>query len=134
SEGNLAEKLIEFSKARLLIIDELGYLPFERRAAHLFFQLVNRRYEKGSLLVTTNQRVSEWGMVFGDEVLATAILDRLLHHSHTLLITGESYRLREKRKSGLIRSPLASPDARMSTTQPEEMKPEKPSSKRTKNG
>jgi DNA replication protein DnaC len=107
SEGSLAEKLTEYAKPRLLIIDELGYLPFERRAAHLFFQLVNRRYEKGSLLVTTNQRVSEWGVVFGDEVLATAILDRLLHHSHTLMITGESYRLREKRKSGLIRSGLA---------------------------
>ena len=102
--------MTEFCKPRLLIIDELGYLPFERRAAHLFFQLVNRRYEKGSLLVTTNQRVSEWGIVFGDEVLATAILDRLLHHSHTLMITGESYRLREKRKSGLIRSRLANTD------------------------
>jgi DNA replication protein DnaC len=103
SEGNLQEKLGEFNKPRLLIVDELGYLPFERRAAHLFFQLVNRRYEKGSLLVTTNQRVSEWGTMFGDEVLATAILDRLLHHSHTLMITGESYRLREKRRSGLFR-------------------------------
>jgi DNA replication protein DnaC len=107
SEGSLPEKLTEFTKAGLLIIDELGYLPFERRAAHLFFQLVNRRYEKGSLLVTTNQRVSEWGTVFGDEVLATAILDRLLHHSQTMLITGESYRLREKRKSGLFRSASA---------------------------
>lgn len=104
TEGGLSEKLTEFSKPRLLIVDEMGYLPFERRSAHLFFQLVNRRYEKGSLLVTTNQRVSDWGIVFGDEVLATAILDRLLHHSHTLMITGESYRLREKRKSGLIRS------------------------------
>jgi DNA replication protein DnaC len=66
SERILAEKLTEYSKPRLLIIDELGYLPFERRAAHLFFKLVNRRYEKGSLLVTTNQRVSEWGTVFGD--------------------------------------------------------------------
>jgi DNA replication protein DnaC len=110
SEGVLSDKLTEFAKPRLLIIDELGYLPFERRAAHLFFQLVNRRYEKGSLLVTTNQRVSEWGTVFGDEVLATAILDRLLHHSHTLLITGESFRLREKRKSGLIRSRLPNTD------------------------
>jgi DNA replication protein DnaC len=110
TEGGLSDKLIEFCKPRLLIIDELGYLPFERRAAHLFFQLVNRRYEKGSLLVTTNQRVSDWGIVFGDEVLATAILDRLLHHSHTLLITGESYRLREKRRSGLIRSRLTDVD------------------------
>jgi DNA replication protein DnaC len=110
TEGGLSDKLTEFCKPRLWIIDELGYLPFERRAAHLFFQLVNRRSEKGSLLVTTNQRVSEWGIVFGDEVLATAIWDRLLDHSHTLLITGESYRLREKRKSGLIRSRLASAD------------------------
>jgi DNA replication protein DnaC len=102
SEGSLSEKLTEFARPKLLIIDELGYLPFERRAAHLFFQLVNRRYERGSLLITTNQRVSEWGTVFGDEVLATAILDRLLHHSHALMISGESYRLREKRKSGCV--------------------------------
>jgi DNA replication protein DnaC len=119
SEGNLADKLTEYSKPRLLIIDELGYLPFERRAAHLFFQLVNRRYEKGSLLVTTNQRVSDWGIVFGDEVLATAILDRLLHHSHTLMITGESYRLREKRKSGLIRSMLSNTSPEVSQVETE---------------
>ena len=119
SEGNLADKLTEYSKPRLLMIDELGYLPFERRAAHLFFQLVNRRYEKGSLLVTTNQRVSDWGVVFGDEVLATAILDRLLHHSHTLMITGESYRLREKRKSGLIRSTLANAGPEVSQVETE---------------
>ena len=100
SEGRLEEKLINSIKPRLLIVDELGYLPFERRAAHLFFQLVNRRYERGSMLITTNQRVSDWGAMFGDEVLATAILDRLLHHSETLMITGESYRLREKRRSG----------------------------------
>jgi DNA replication protein DnaC len=120
SEGTLSEKLIEFSKPKLLIIDELGYLPFERRAAHLFFQLVNRRYEKGSLLITTNQRVSDWGTVFGDEVLATAILDRLLHHSHTLMISGESYRLREKRKTGLFR-PMVTPVA---------AEPEKPTRRR----
>jgi DNA replication protein DnaC len=119
TEGGLSDQLTEYCKPRLLIIDELGYLPFERRAAHLFFQLVNRRYEKGSLLVTTNQRISEWGIVFGDEVLATAILDRLLHHSHTLLITGESYRLREKRKSGLIRSRLASADPEKTHREPE---------------
>jgi DNA replication protein DnaC len=132
SEGNLSEKLTEYSKPRLLIIDELGYLPFERRAAHLFFQLVNRRYEKGSLLVTTNQRVSEWGIVFGDEVLATAILDRLLHHSHTFLITGESYRLREKRKSGLIRSRLANTDPDTTQREPE-VKTEKEPGKAGKN-
>lgn len=104
SEGRLEEKLINYVKPRLLIVDELGYLPFERRAAHLFFQLVNRRYERGSMMITTNQRVGEWGTMFGDEVLATAILDRLLHHSETLMIKGESYRLREKRKSGLFRT------------------------------
>ncbi len=90
------------AKPKLLVIDELGYLPFERRSAHLCFQLVARRYERGSLLITTNQLVPQWGQVFGDEVLAAAILDRLLHHSHTLLIQGESYRLKQKRKAGLF--------------------------------
>ncbi|ATB45979.1 IS21-like element helper ATPase IstB [Corallococcus macrosporus] len=102
SEGALRDKLNYFAKPKLLVIDELGYLPFEKRAAHLFFQLVARRYEKGSMLITTNQLVGQWGHVFGDDVLAAAILDRLLHHSHTLLIQGDSYRLRHKRKAGLL--------------------------------
>ena len=103
-EGKLEEKIGQYSKAKLLIIDELGYLPFESKAAHLFFQLVSRRYEKGSILVTSNRSVGEWGEVFSDHVVATAILDRLLHHSHIITIRGESYRLKEKRKSGLIKS------------------------------
>ena len=103
SEGRLEERLTHLSKPKLLIIDELGYLPFERRAAHLLFQLVNRRYERGSLILTSNQPVGNWGEVFGDAVLATAILDRLLHHSHVITIKGDSYRLREKRKAGLLR-------------------------------
>lgn len=102
SEGQLAERVAYFSKPRLLIVDELGYLPFEKRSAHLFFQLVAKRYERGSMLVTTNQTVSQWGVVFGDDVLASAILDRLLHHSHTLTISGESYRLRQRKKTGLL--------------------------------
>jgi DNA replication protein DnaC len=102
SDGQLKDKLNYFAKPKLLVIDELGYLPFEKRAAHLFFQLVTRRYERGSMLITTNQLVSQWGTVFGDDVLAAAILDRLLHHSHTLLIQGESYRLRQKKKAGLL--------------------------------
>jgi DNA replication protein DnaC len=102
TEGQLADRLLFYSKPKLLIIDELGYLPFERRSAHLFFQLVARRYERGSMLITTNQVVTQWGTVFGDEVLAAAILDRLLHHSHTLMIQGESYRLKQKRKAGLL--------------------------------
>lgn len=103
SEGRLEERLTHLTKPKLLIIDELGYLPFERRAAHLLFQLVNRRYERGSLILTSNQPVGNWGEVFGDAVLATAILDRLLHHSHVITIKGDSYRLREKRKAGLLR-------------------------------
>jgi len=102
SEGKLGEQLAFLAKPKLLIVDELGYLPFERRSAHLFFQLVARRYERGSILVTTNQSVSQWGTVFGDDVLAAAILDRLLHHSHTLVIQGESYRLRQKKRTGLL--------------------------------
>ena len=102
TDGQLSDRLMFYTKPKLLIIDELGYLPFERRSAHLFFQLVARRYERGSLLITTNQVVTQWGAVFGDDVLAAAILDRLLHHSHTLMIQGESYRLRQKKKAGLL--------------------------------
>src|SRR5436305_2226710 len=101
-DGQLADKLAFYAKPKLLILDELGYLPFEKRSAHLFFQLVARRYEKRSLLVTTNQLVGQWGQVFGDDVLAAAILDRLLHHGHALLIQGDSYRLRMKRKAGVL--------------------------------
>ena len=81
AEGRLDERLGFFAKPKLLIVDELGYLPFDPNAAHLFFQLVSRRYERGSLLITSNRSVGEWGTVFGDPVVATAILDRLLHHS-----------------------------------------------------
>jgi DNA replication protein DnaC len=102
SEGQLSDRITFYAKPRLLVIDELGYLPFEKRSAHLFFQLVARRYERGSMLITTNQLIGQWGTVFGDDVLAAAILDRLLHHSHTLLIQGDSYRLRQKKKAGLL--------------------------------
>jgi DNA replication protein DnaC len=102
TEGQLPERLRFYTNPKLLIIDELGYLPFERRSAHLFFQLVARRYERGSMLITTNQVVTQWGTVFGDDVLAAAILDRLLHHSHTVMIQGESFRLRQKKKAGLL--------------------------------
>jgi DNA replication protein DnaC len=110
-EGRLEERLGFLAKPKLLIIDELGYLPFEPNAAHLFFQLVSRRYERGSLLITSNRSVGEWGTVFADPVVATAILDRLLHHSHVVTIRGDSYRLREKRRAGLIKAELAAPAA-----------------------
>jgi DNA replication protein DnaC len=103
AEGRIEERLSFFAKPKLLIVDELGYLPFEPNAAHLFFQLVSRRYERGSMLITSNRAISEWGGVFGDAVVATAILDRLLHYSHVVTIRGDSYRLREKRRSGLFK-------------------------------
>lgn len=103
AERRLDDRLMALSKPKLLIIDELGYLPLEPDAAHLFFQLVSRRYEKGAMLITSNRSVAEWGTVFGDAVVATAILDRLLHHSHVLTIRGDSYRLRAKRRSGLLK-------------------------------
>jgi DNA replication protein DnaC len=102
TEGQLAERLAFYAKPKLLVVDELGYLPFEKRSAHLFFQLIARRYEKGAMIITTNQVVTQWGTVFGDEVLAAAILDRLLHHSFTLMIQGERFRLKQKRKTGLL--------------------------------
>ena len=95
ADGRLDERLTHFAKPKLLIVDELGYLPLEPDAAHLFFQLVSRRYERGAMLITSNRAVGEWGAVFGDAVVATAILDRLLHHSHVITMRGESYRLRE---------------------------------------
>ena len=79
ARNGLHRRLGFWSAPDLLLVDELGYLPFEKRSAHLFFQLVARRYEHGSMFVTTNQVVSQWGTVFGDDVLAAAILDRLLH-------------------------------------------------------
>jgi DNA replication protein DnaC len=104
AEGRLEERLCIYAKPKLLIVDELGYLPFEPNAAHLFFQLVSRRYERGSMLITSNRSVGEWGQAFGDPVVATAILDRLLHHSQVVTIRGDSYRLREKRRAGLIKA------------------------------
>ncbi len=103
AQGALDKQLTILAQPRLLIVDELGYLPFEANAAHLFFQLVSRRYEKGSILITSNRSVGEWGEVLGDAVVATAILDRILHHSTVVTIRGDSYRLREKRRSGLVK-------------------------------
>jgi DNA replication protein DnaC len=105
--GRLEEKLTRYAKPKLLVINEFGYLPLEPHAAHLFFALVSRRYERGSNLVISNRSVSEWGIVLNDQVVATAILDRLLHHGHVLTIRGDSYRLREKRRSGLLKSNVA---------------------------
>jgi len=104
TEGKLGEQLSFYAKPKLLVIDELGYLPFEKQSANLFFQLVTRRYERGSMLITSNQMVTQWGHVFGDEMIAAAVLDRLLHHSHALIIQGDSFRLRQKKRAGLLGS------------------------------
>lgn len=101
-ENRLEPTLKQLSYPKLLILDELGYLPLSHPEASLFFRLVVRRYERGSLIVTSNKSFLDWGEVFNDHVLATAILDRLLHHSTTLNIKGESYRLKEKRRAGIL--------------------------------
>lgn len=101
-ENRLERSLQQLTYPKLLVIDEIGYLPLSRDEASLFFRLVVRRYERASLIVTSNKSFLDWGEVFHDHVLATAILDRLLHHSTTLNIKGESYRLKEKRKAGLL--------------------------------
>ncbi|MGA1124888.1 MAG: IS21-like element helper ATPase IstB [Chthoniobacterales bacterium] len=93
-EGRLAEKIRFYARASLLIVDEIGYLPITTGGANLFFQLVNARYEKGAMILTSNRGFAEWGEVFGDAVVATALLDRLLHHAVVVQIEGASYRLR----------------------------------------
>jgi len=94
-EGRLRERIRYLCRASLLIIDEIGYLTVGAGAGNLFFQLVNARYEKGSMILTSNRGFGEWGKVFGDQVVATALLDRLLHHAVVVQIEGASYRLRE---------------------------------------
>lgn len=101
-ENRLERQLQQLSYARGLILDEIGYLPMTSEEASLFFRLLNRRYEKASIILTSNKGFADWGEMFGDNVLATAILDRLLHHSTTLNIKGESYQLMEKRKVGAL--------------------------------
>jgi DNA replication protein DnaC len=94
-EGTLREKIRFFCRFALLIVDEIGYLPVIAGGGNLFFQLVNARYEKGAMILTSNRGFAEWGDIFGDSVVATALLDRLLHHAVVFQIEGSSYRLRE---------------------------------------
>ena len=94
-EGTLRERLRFLARASLLVVDEIGYLPVVPGGGNLFFQLVNARYEKGAMILTSNRGFAEWGEVFGDPVVATALLDRLLHHAVVIQIEGSSYRLRQ---------------------------------------
>jgi len=101
--GSLQNRLKVYSKPSLLIIDEIGFLPLGASQANLLFQVICRRYENNSIILTSNKSYGEWAEVFsGDGVIASAILDRLLHHSTTISIKGQSYRLKDKRKSGIL--------------------------------
>ena len=97
--GRFAKKLQTYLKPSVLVVDEIGYLPLSRTEANMVFQLVGRRYERGSIIVTSNKAFSEWGQVLGDDVLASAILDRLLHHCDVVSINGPSYRLKDHLKT-----------------------------------
>jgi DNA replication protein DnaC len=101
-ENRLERTLQQLIYPKVLILDEIGYLPLTREEASLVFRLVVRRYERASLIVTSNKSFLDWGEVFNDHVLATAILDRLLHHATTINVKGESYRLKDKRRAGLV--------------------------------
>lgn len=105
NENRLERSLQQLTYPKVLIVDEIGYLPLSRLEASLFFRLVVRRYERASLIITSNKSFLDWGETFNDPILATAILDRLLHYSTTLNIKGESYRLKEKRRAGLLGRP-----------------------------
>ena len=107
-EGRLDRRLRIYLAPKVLVIDEMGYLPLDELGATIFFQLVSARYERGSIILTSNKSYGEWGSIFGDPIIATAILDRLLHHSTSVNIRGESYRLKERRKAGLIPLPESS--------------------------
>ncbi len=93
-EGSASAKMRTFTGPSVLVVDELGYLPMDADSAHWIFQVVSRRYERGSIVLTSNRGFADWGSVFADQVVATAILDRLLHHATVINIKGGSYRMR----------------------------------------
>ena len=95
-QNRLEDKLKTYTKYKLLIIDEIGYLPIDNEGANMLFQLINKRYEKASTIITTNRPFSKWGDLFGDNTIANAILDRLVYHSHIINIKGNSYRIKDK--------------------------------------
>ena len=94
--GRLQQELIRLGRYPLLVVDEVGYIPFEPEAANLFFQLVSSRYERASLIVTSNKPFGRWGEVFGDDVVAAAMIDRLVHHADVISLKGDSYRLKDR--------------------------------------
>jgi DNA replication protein DnaC len=107
--GRLQTELVRLGRYPLLVVDEVGYIPFEPEAANLFFQLVSSRYERASLIVTSNKPFGRWGEVFGDDVVAAAMIDRLVHHAEVIALKGDSYRLKDR---DLGRVPTAATDDR----------------------
>ena len=103
AEHNLDRRMKVYLARKVLVVDEFGIWPYDRESATAFFTLVSARYERGSIILTSNKGFGEWGELLGDSVIASAVLDRLLHHSRVLNIRGESYRLREKRQAGYSR-------------------------------
>jgi DNA replication protein DnaC len=95
-QGGLEAELRRLSFVPLVIVDEIGYIPFDPEAANLMFSLVSTRYERASMIVTSNKPFSGWGEIFGDDMAATAMIDRLIHHAEILSLKGDSYRLRGK--------------------------------------
>jgi DNA replication protein DnaC len=127
--GQLKQRLTFYSRNALLIIDEIGYLPLQSGGANLFFQLINARYERGALILTSNRGFGEWADIFGDAVVASALLDRLLHHAIVIQIDGNSYRLRqhaqlvpEHLRAASLRLPLAAPEAKPKRGRPRKEK------------
>ncbi len=105
--GTLQAELVRLGRYPLIVIDEVGYIPFEAEAANLFFQLVSSRYERASLIVTSSKPFGRWGEVFGDDVVAAAMIDRLVHHAEVIALKGDSYRLKDR---DLGRVPAAATD------------------------
>jgi DNA replication protein DnaC len=94
--GTLQTELVRLARYPLLVVDEVGYIPFEPEAANLFFQLVSSRYERASLIVTSNKPFGRWGEVFGDDVVAATMIDRLVHHAEVIALKGDSYRIKDR--------------------------------------
>ncbi|MEU6765539.1 ATP-binding protein [Streptomyces sp. NPDC046853] len=94
ANGRLADELTRLSRIPLIVVDEMGYIPFEPEAANLFFPFISGRYEHASVIVTSNKPFARWGEVFGDDTVAAAMIDRLVHHAEVIYLKGDSYRMR----------------------------------------
>ncbi|MBN1997636.1 IS21-like element helper ATPase IstB [candidate division KSB1 bacterium] len=101
-QGKLKQKLVWFGKPHVLLVDEVGYENLSPEQATLFFQLINTRYEHGSIILTSNKPFGKWGEIMADDAVATATLDRLLHHSHVITLNGNSYRMKDRMKIGVV--------------------------------